>query len=183
MAQQFSDSRLVKSAGGENRSDRNTADAERVEKDGTALSAEERRALLRDQSVQTILPAPPEIPGFHVCWLTTTSSTDPIYKRMQLGYLPVTLSEIPGYPMIDVVKEGTHKGCISCNEMLLFKIEDERYQDLMAIYHFDMPREQEQGIYESVMGGSTEDSNGKRLDLVEGDFKTLGKASATPPRF
>lgn len=184
MAQLNSDDRLVKSAGNNVRSDRDTADTNRINKDGTALTAQERRDMLRRDWVQEILPTPPDIPGFHVCWLSTTNSMDPIYKRIQRGYMPVTNAEFPALGGSSIVKDGEFKGCIACNEMLLFKIEEQLYQDLMAIYHYDMPQEQERGIFEKVNAGTgSMDSNGRNLDLVEGDFGNLGRGAPQAPHF
>ena len=184
MAQSNSDERLVKNAGSGVRSDRNNADADRTSKDGTALTAEERRNQLRQDWVQELLPTPPTLPGFHTCWLSTTNSMDPIYKRMQRGYVPVTVAEVAGFSSAsDVIKDGEFKGCISCNEMLLFKVEDQIYQDLMGIFHFDMPLEAERGIYEKLNSGDTRDNSGKRLDIVEGDFNAMGHRPSHTPRF
>lgn len=185
MANKFdSDERLTKNAGSVVRSDRSEADEERIQQNGTALSDAERRAQLRNDWVQEILPTPPKLPGFHVCWLSTTNSMDPIYKRMQRGYVPVKSSEVKNFAgASSVVKDGEFQGCISCNEMLLFKVEEQLYQDLMTIYHFDMPQEQEQGIYNRVNAGFQQDSNGKRLDIVEGEFNTLGRKNAPTPTF
>lgn len=180
---QNSDERLVKNAGGAVRSDRNDADADRTSKDGTALTAEERRARLREDWVQEILPKPPEIPGFHTCWLSTTNSMDPIYKRMQRGYIPVTAQEVKGFGISNVVNEGEFKGCVSCNEMLLFKVEDQTYQDLMAIFHLDMPLEAERGIYEKLNASQDVDSSGRRLNMVEGNFSAMGQRPSHTPRF
>ena len=184
MAQTTLDERLTKNAGGAVRSDRNNADADRTSKDGTALTAEERRAQLRNDYVQELLPSPPTLPGFHTCWLSTTNSMDPIYKRIQRGYIPVTSQEVGGFGgMSSVVTEGEFKGCISCNEMLLFKVEDQLYQDLMGIFHFDMPLDAERGIYDKVNAGANYDTGGKRLDMVEGDFNAMGKRPQHTPRF
>ena len=183
MARDNSDDRLTKTSGGEVRSDRNNADSNRTNKDGTALTAEERRAQLRQDWVQELLPTPPTIPGFHTCWVSTTNSMDPIYKRLQRGYIPVTSSEVGGFGASNVVQDGEFKGCISCNEMLLFKVEDQIYQDLMGIFHFDMPLEAERGIYEKVNSGANYDTGGKRLDVVEGDFGALGQRPSHTPRF
>lgn len=174
----ISDERLTKTAGGANRSDRNDADANRTNKDGTALTAQERRNQLRQDWVQELLPTPPVIPGYHTCWLSTTNSMDPIYKRMQRGYMPVTAAEVGGFGASDAVKEGEFKGCISCNEMLLFKIEEQTYQDLMTIFHYDMPLEQARGIFEKANGVRKLDSNGRDIGIVEGDFNTLGRNTA-----
>lgn len=175
-----SDERLKKNAGASTRGSRDNADADRNNKDGSALSSAERRAMLRKDWVQEVLPTPPEIPGFHCCWLSTTNSTDPIYKRVQRGYEPVKASEVPGFGSQFMAKEGEFEGCVACNEMLLFKIDKVTYQDLMAIYHHDIPNEQEGAIYDRVSASQEVDSNGKSLGIVEGDFNKLGRNIPTP---
>lgn len=177
------DERLKKNSGIAERGGRENADADRVQSDGMALSAAERRRLLRQEWVQEVLPTPPGIPGFHLCWVSTTNSTDPIHKRMQLGYQPVKISEVPGFDQYKVADGGQFDGCIACNEMLLFKLPQEVYQDLMMIYHNDVPAEQERSIYEQVTSQNEVDSNGRPLGIVEGDFASLGKAPARAPHF
>lgn len=179
----FGDERLKKSAGDPVRSPRDDADVDRVQEDGTALSASDRRRLLRQEWVQEILPSPPSIPGMHLCWVSTTNSTDPVYKRLQLGYMPVKASEVPGFGGQYTVKEGEFDGCIACNEMLLFKIPAQRYNDLMTIYHSDMPAEQEEAIRERVMQKQERDSDGRDLVSVEGSFTQLGRTPVRNPSF
>lgn len=178
----FGDERLTKSAGAASRNSRDNADVDRVQQDGSALSSSERRRMLRETMVSQVLPTPPEMPGFHFCWLSTTSNTDPIHKRMQVGYQPVRMSEVPGFEQFKV-DGGQFDGCVACNEMLLFKIPVEIYQDLMTIYHHEMPLEQEQAIRERVTGRNEQDSNGRELMQVEGDFAQLGRSAARQPQF
>jgi len=170
------DDRLVKST---SREDRSSADSERVNKDGTALTLEERRRALRQEWTQDVLPTPPHMPGWHCCWLSTTNSSDPVYKRMQKGYQPVKASELPGFLQTRVT-EGEFEGVISCNEMLLFKIEEELYQDIMLYLHHELPMSEEEllkaNMKESLQG---EDSDGKQLGDVEG-FDTLARRVRTP---
>jgi hypothetical protein len=177
----FGDERLRKSTGVEVRGPRDTIDAPRKE-DGGSLSAEERRNLLRKDWVQEILPSFKEPEGWHYCWLSTTNSTDPLHKRMQMGYVPVKASEIPGFGSSQYVLKGSggeFEGCIACNEMLLFKVDAQRYQDLMTIYHYDLPAEQEQGIKERMMAAQERDSSGRGLVTTEG-FDRLGSRVSTP---
>jgi hypothetical protein len=75
---------------------------------------------------------------------------------------------------------GDFDGCITCAEMLLFKVTQERYQDLMTIYHSEMPAEQEQAIRERVDSLSEHDSSGRNLVSNEG-FDRLGRI--TNPTF
>ena len=179
----FGDERLKKDAGQAVRGSRDGADVDRVSQDGTTLSAAERRRLLRQEWVQSVLPQVPEMPGYHLCWVSTTNSTDPVHKRMQVGYQPVKASEVPGFDQYKIAAENEFNGCIACNEMLLFKLPNEIYQDLMMIYHSDMPLEQEQAIRDRVNNANEQDSNGRSLLEVEGDFNQLGRQSARSPVF
>ena len=130
----FGDQRLKKDAGDSVRGARDDADVDRVQQDGSALSAAERRRMLRQEWVQEVLPTPPKIPGFHCCWLSTTNSTDPVFKRIQRGYVPVKASEVPGFGTQFTVSGGEFDGCIACNEMLLFKVDEQLYKDLTDAY-------------------------------------------------
>jgi hypothetical protein len=144
------DDRLRKSSG-DNRTDRDSADLDRIAQDGTALTAAERRKLLRAEFTQEILPSCPPIPGWHLCWLSTNSKGDPIHARMRLGYVPVKSNEVQGLEKYGMTG-GEWDGMISCNEMLLFKIPNETYQDMMTLFHHDMPLENEEAIRSQIDG-------------------------------
>lgn len=173
------DDRLKKTAGTAVRGDRAGADASRTQQDGTALSREERRRQLRTEWAQEVLPTPPAMDGWHFCWLSTTNSADPIYKRIQKGYIPVKVSEIPGWVQYKV-EQGEFEGCVACNEMLLFKIEEELYQDAMSYFHYELPNSEEEmlraNVTEAVNG---QDSNGRELGNVEG-FDNLARRVQNP---
>ena len=177
------DERMKIDSGDAVRGARDSADASRVHNDGLDLSAAERRAMLRKDWVQEILPTPPTIAGWHCCWLSTTNSTDPIYKRIQRGYVPVKATEAPGFGSQYTAQGGEFDGCVSCNEMLLFKISEQTYQDIMAINHYDMPLEQEAAIRENVHSRDQADSNGRQLAQIEGDFDKLGRGNTRTPHF
>ena len=175
----FGDERLKKGSGGAVRESREAADSAR-QHDGGSLSDAQRRQMLRKDWVQEVLPTPPEAPGVHYCWLSTTNSADPIYKRIQRGYVPVKATEVPGFGSQYKVTGGEFDGCVACNEMLLFKIDQQTYNDLMTIYHHDIPNEQEESIYDRVANGQQQDSSGRDLVSVEGDFNKLGRRVPTP---
>lgn len=179
---QINDERLVRSAGAAVRGDRAEADTDRLHKDGASLSPEERRALLRQDWAQEILPKIPKMPGYHLCWVSTTNSADPIYRRIQRGYLPVKASDIPGFGEQFAVRGGDFDGVISCNEMLLFKIPEEIFIDMMTIFHHDIPLEQEQSIKERMRDTQEIDRNNQRLIETEG-FDKLGQTPARRPTF
>jgi len=159
------------------RNDRGAADTSRTEQDGTALSLAERRAMLRKEWDQEILPQPPAKEGWHFCWLSTTNSADPIFKRVQRGYVPVKTSELPGF-CSETKAQGEYEGIVACNEMLLFKIEEEIYQDLMSYFHFEKPMEEEEYL-KANLTTDDRDSNGRPLSQREG-FDTLARKVAKP---
>jgi hypothetical protein len=160
------------------RQSRDSADAERVTKDGTAMSVEERRKMLREELNQEILPKPPAVAGWHFCWLSTTNSTDPIYRRMRIGYVPVKAEELPGFSTQHQINGGEFDGCIRCNEMILFKIEEALYREIMLINHHEKPREEEEMIRDRAQKDE-KDSKGRPLVEAEG-FDVLGKAVPEP---
>jgi hypothetical protein len=146
-----------------------TADVKREDRDGTLMSPSERQRLLRSEFQQEALPSAPDIPGFHTCWLSTTSSYDPIHKRMRMGYSPVKAEEVPGLESFRM-KSGEMEGNISCNEMVLFKIPTELYLEIMNEFHHNMPMSEEASI-KANLRGSQVDSKGKPLiddDDIEG---------------
>ena len=77
---------------------------------------------------------------------------------------------------------GEFDGCIQCNEMLLFKLPIETFNDLMTIYHHDMPMEQESSIRERIEQQIPLDSNGRALGTVEG-FDNFGRPVGRTPSF
>jgi hypothetical protein len=162
------DERLTKSAATPVRGDRAGADNERTQKDGTSLTMEERRRRMRSEWTQEVLPSPPVVPGWHFCWLSTTNSSDPIYKRVQKGYEPVKASEIAGWSDYKV-QQGEFEGCVACNEMLLFKVPEEIYQDIMSYFHYELPMEEEEMLRENAQKAvDGQDNSGRELGDVEG---------------
>jgi hypothetical protein len=163
------ESRLKKSLNAGGRNDRASEDASRAAPEEKFISAQERRKMWSEEWTQSALPKLPNLSGWHLCWLSTTNSYDSIDKRIRLGYVPVKSEELPGYENYRV-KAGEHVGYISCNEMLLFKLPMDVYQDHMLYHHHELPREEAEKVrvqLESLQG--QRDSNGKRLVDVEGE--------------
>jgi hypothetical protein len=78
------------------------------------------------------------------------------------------VEEIPGFENWRV-KAGEHAGFIACNEMLLFKIPMELYQEIMAHFHHEAPLEEANKIRLQAEAQQGRDSSGRRLGQVEGD--------------
>lgn len=171
------DERLKKTAGSPVREDRATADAGRTNNDGTSLTIEERRRMMRSEWTQEVLPTPPANPNWHYCWLSTTSSADPIYKRVQKGYEPVRVAEIPGFAQYSVT-QGEFEGCIACNEMVLFKLPEELYQDYMTYLHHELPNDEET-MLKANAAVQGQDSDGRELGQTEG-YDSLARKTRQP---
>jgi hypothetical protein len=179
----MTDSRLKKSLNAGGRQDRSSEDASRRAPEDKFISTQERRKMWSEEWTQSALPKLPSLDGWHLCWLSTTNSYDSIDKRMRLGYVPVKADELPGYEDYRV-KSGEHVGHISCNEMLLFKLPMDIYQEVMTHMHHDKPREEAEKIkvqQESLQG---RDSNGRPLLSVEGEgFGSIEKQPTSNPVF
>jgi hypothetical protein len=162
------DQRLKKtlSAGGrENRASRDTI---REAPEDKFVSSDERRKMWKDEWTQSALPGVPDMPGWHVCWLSTTNSYDSIDKRMRLGYVPVKADELPDMRN-NRVKAGDHEGFIACNEMLLYKIKMDLYQEVMAHFHHEAPLEEANKIRLQAEQNVGRDSRGRSLGQIEGE--------------
>ena len=163
------DSRIKKSLNAGGRQDRDNGEASHRAPEDKFISAQERRKMWSEEMTQSALPKLPNMDGWHLCWLSTTNSYDSIDKRMRLGYVPVKSDELPGYEDYRV-KSGEHVGYISCNEMLLFKLPMDIYQEVMLYQHHEKPREEAEKIrvqVENLQG--QRDSNGRPLVSVEGE--------------
>lgn len=175
------DPRLKKSLNAGGRETRAFEDASRAAPEEKFMSSQERRKMWSDEWTQSALPKLPELPGWHLCWLSTTNAYDSIDKRIRLGYVPVKTDEMPGFENYRV-KAGEHAGYIACNEMLLFKIPMEMYQDIMLQMHHERPLEEAEKIrvqLENLQGAR--DSSGKSLGRVEGEgFGEIERSVPTP---
>lgn len=180
----MTESRLKKSLNAGGRQDRASEDASRASAEDKFVSKMERRKMFDEEWTQSALPKLPTMDGWHLCWLSTTNSYDSIDKRIRQGYVPVKSDELPGYDNY-AVKSGEHVGYISCNEMLLFKLPMDVYQEIMTYLHYEKPRDEAEKVkiqMESLQG--QRDSNGKRLVDVEGEgIGSLDQQPSSTPVF
>ncbi len=171
--------RLVRSAAPDVRGDRGTsaeADTSRTDSESKGLisDAEEFQKLLESGFQQTALPQPPALPGWHLCWLTTQSKYDTMQARSRLGYEPVRRSEMQGFDPSNGTQLVGHEGFITCNEMVLCKVPEQRYQQLMHYYHHQKPLEEETGIIRNAK--NVTDKQGKQVVSTDGDGDIDGLA-------
>ena len=177
----MADTRLKKSLNAGGREGRSEQDLNRAAPEEKFVSAQERRKMWSDEWTQSALPKLPELPGWHLCWLSTTNSYDSIDKRYRLGYIPVKSDEFPGFENYRV-KAGENVGFIACNAMILCKIPMEMYQYIMLQMHHEAPMEEADKIrvqVEQLQGNR--DSSGKSLGQVEGEgFGSFDRHVSSP---
>jgi hypothetical protein len=174
------DSRL-KRASEDSRIDRHFE--KRVVKKNRHLSDSRRLDMFRRMFFQSSLPDLPKIPGFHVCWLTTTNPRDPLHRRIGLGYTPIKATDVPGYSTLKVLT-GEYSGCIGVNEMLAFKLPLHLYQMYMKDVHHTQPLEEERKLRAAVdLANESLASQGlaRKTKVIEYDGNAeLGKYRKAP---
>jgi hypothetical protein len=161
---QVSDDRLKKELD-VGRQDRAMIDRQVAE--NREVSEDDRLEMFRAQLFNDALPDLPDMPGYHVCWLTTTNPRDPIHRRIQLGYEPIKAAEVPGMEFASI-KTGEWSGLVGVNEMIAFKLPMSLYQKFMQEAHHDAPLREENKLAETaeIMRQQAE---GSGSTLFEGD--------------
>ena len=142
-------------------------------------SKRERAEAFRDKWQNSALPDLPAgiIPGFHLCWLSTTNNYDSIDKRVALGYEPVKASELgKGFEGLGKMSSGKFEGCVSCNEMVLFKLPEEIYQEVMRMMHLEDPLDHQRNITAAVRNTAQEGKGGR--SVLEGGVLEMEKEAA-----
>jgi hypothetical protein len=131
------------------------------------VTDDDRLEMFRAQLFNDALPDLPDMPGYHVCWLTTTNPRDPIHRRIQLGYEPIKAAEVPGMEFASI-KTGEWVGLVGVNEMIAFKLPTSLYQRFMQEAHHDAPLREENKLAETaeIMRQQAE---GSGSTLFEGD--------------
>ena len=147
--------------------------------DPNMKSKRERAEAFRDKWQNSALPDIPggTIPGFHLCWLSTTNNYDSIDKRMALGYEPVKAAELgKGFESLGKMSSGKFEGCVSCNEMVLFKLPEEIYQEVMRMLHLEDPLEHQRNITANVRSNAQDGKGGR--SILEGGILEMEKETA-----
>jgi hypothetical protein len=140
------------------------------------MSDADRLEMFRNQMFSSALPDLPEIPGYHVCWLTTTNSRDPIHRREMLGYTPVKVEEVPGMEHASI-KTGEYAGMIGINEMVAYKLPQHLYEGYMQEAHHNQPRDLEERLAETA-DMMRDQAAGSGTALIEGDGTAALRESA-----
>lgn len=153
---------------------------ERTVTERREITEDDRLEMFRQQLFNDALPDLPEIPGYHLCWLTTTNPRDSIHRRMQLGYEPVRPEEVPGMEYASL-KTGEYAGLIGVNEMVAFKLPMSLYQKFMQEAHYDAPLREEEALARTA-DMIREQAERSGSTLIEGDGNEDLRHSAPRPR-
>jgi hypothetical protein len=139
------------------------------------ISEDERLEMFRMQLYNDALPNIPDIPGYHVCWLTTTNKGDTIQHRLRLGYDLIRAEDVPGMELV-TMKTGEYAGCVAVNEMIAAKLPLSLYYRYMQEAHHDAPMREENKLEETaqLMREQAERSGGR---LIEEDDMRGGYGS------
>lgn len=116
---------------------------ERDEDEDIQLSDDERFAMFVDSLNQSVLPDLPPMPGYHVCWLTTTNPRDPVARRIRMGYQLVRAEDLGNDWMGLSLKTGEYPGVLGINEMVAARIPIRLYNRYMQELHHNLPLQDE----------------------------------------
>ena len=149
------------------------------------LTDEERVELLKRANFQSSLPNLPRIPGWHVCWVSTTHPNDTPQGREQLGYEYIRREEVPEFTYHDQ-KSDQFPGVVSWREIVGMKIPLSTYQAFMEELHHNEPSRQEEAIYNEALqvgeqAAQAARRGGKmRAPVVDPGTAELGQAREVP---
>lgn len=105
---------------------------------------------------------------------------------MRMGYQAVKSGEITGIDTTGLTqKSGEWVGCIGINEMILFKIPQDLFQQIMTEFHHEQPLDEERSIREKseMISDDLRDREGTPLVEMEPDMKQLGRRPKRNPTF
>jgi hypothetical protein len=152
---------------------RNATDADRME-------------LFRQAHAQASLPDLPPIPGYHVCWLTSTNSKDSLSLRRRLGYEPIRPDEMVGFGEFAQGQAGTpQEGLICVNEMVAFKLPIDVYNEYMQENHHYAPAREDEKLTDAAQQAKEAllRKTGKAPELGDGIDALDAMASIQVPDF
>ena len=156
------DDRLKKELGDSRRSRGQT---DRMTTENREYTEDERLQMFRMQLYNDRRPNLPDMPGFHVCWLTTANTGDTIQTRSRMGYELIRAEDVPGMDLI-VQKTGDYVGCIMVNEMIAARLPMSLYLRYMQEAHHDAPLREEEKLEDTaqLMRDQAERSGGRLIE-------------------
>jgi hypothetical protein len=175
------DERLTRSRRADRSPERaSRATSDRPVEENRELTDEYRLELFQQAFFKEALPDLPTIPGYHVCWLTTTNQHDTVAMRTRLGYVPVTPEDVPGWEYA-TIKDGEHAGMIGVNEMLAYKLPIRLYQAYMAEAHHHAPQREQEKLT-AVLDTIAEEAVRHKAQVIEAAGTQELRRNVPPPQ-
>jgi hypothetical protein len=146
----------------------------------------DRMELFRQAHAQAALPDLPPIPGYHVCWLTSTNSKDSLSFRRRLGYEPIKPEEMVGFGEFATGGTGTPQaGLICVNEMVAFKLPIDVFNEYMQENHHYAPAREDEKLTDAAQQAkeALQRKTGKAVELGDGIDGLTTMASIRVPDF
>lgn len=169
---------------GTSREERSAIDREITE--DREMTEAERLDMFRSSFFNSALPNLPRIPGYHVCWLTTSNPRDPIHARLRLGYQLIKADDVPGWEHSSL-KTGDWQGCIGVNEMLAAKLPLNLYEQYMTEVHYTQPLQEEEKLSaatDELIANTRSMSKSRKAALIkEEGMEELGRNAPRVPSF
>jgi len=170
------DNRLISGASQVNKMRENRAGTDRPASQNREVTDKTRAAemLSRLAEIDTVLPNPPVISGYHLVWLSTNNQNDSLERRISLGYELVKPEEVPNFAFPTLKSGNVVVDRVQINEMVLCKITDDLYQAYMTYNHHTRPLEEEVRMKPDIT--EIKDGRGNPIGMIDGDgFVDLGK--------
>ncbi len=130
------------------------------------MTDDERFELAASAALDSVIPTVPEIPGYSLCWVSTTHPSDTPTNRRAIGWEFVSIEDMPGFSNL-CVKAGEHPGALACREMVLMKIRNGLRKRYLTHFHHTIPAEQDQKLTEQVT--EMRDGRGRPIGVIEGE--------------
>lgn len=171
----------------QSRPNRHPAASQNIDRESAAtenqdeIADDEYLERFKDSLDQSVLPNLPPMPGYHVCWLTTSNPRDTVQNRVRMGYELITADMIgPGFEGAGP-KSAQYPNVVSVNEMLAARIPENLFKRMMRHVHHDMPLGEEEKLRASV-DSMKEDAKRQGGKLLEGDgmAELVQRANSTP---
>lgn len=140
-----------------------------------------RLELFRDSMHQSVLPDLPHMPGYHVCWLTTSNARDSIQHRLRIGYELIRVEQCPEWDGVTTRVPG-YDGVIGINEMVAARIPLRLYNQFMVHVHHDSPLAEEEKLKAQVERAADE-LEAAGSGLVEVGDGTASMVQKAAPKF
>ena len=158
---------------------RSRAMDDRAVTENREISDDDRIEMFRNSFYQSALPDLPEIPGYHLCWLTTTNPRDSIQARFRLGYEQIKPEEVPGWEYA-TIKTGEYAGLIGVNEMIAAKLPERLYYRIMREAHHDAPLREEEKVTSDMDTMEARARSSKTRMVEEEGMSSLREAPPAP---